>query len=100
MTNKADRELAGCKPKFPHVSAEWRMSVHCFIGVLAANLHVQHFVAIEKTLPGRLELPTLRLTASRSNQLSYGSMVASPYEERGKQGKLPNNTGGRKTGDE
>ena len=26
-----------------------------------------------KTLPGRLELPTLRLTASRSNQLSYGS---------------------------
>ena len=27
------------------------------------------------TLPGRLELPTLRLTASRSNQLSYGSHV-------------------------
>ena len=27
-----------------------------------------------KTLPGRLELPTLRLTASRSNQLSYGSL--------------------------
>ena len=26
-------------------------------------------------LPGRLELPTLRLTASRSNQLSYGSLV-------------------------
>ncbi len=26
-----------------------------------------------RTLPGRLELPTLRLTASRSNQLSYGS---------------------------
>ena len=26
-------------------------------------------------LPGRLELPTLRLTASRSNQLSYGSHV-------------------------
>lgn len=26
-------------------------------------------------LPGRLELPTLRLTASRSNQLSYGSMA-------------------------
>ena len=26
-----------------------------------------------KALPGRLELPTLRLTASRSNQLSYGS---------------------------
>ena len=25
------------------------------------------------TLPGRLELPTLRLTASRSNQLNYGS---------------------------
>ena len=29
-----------------------------------------------KTLPGRLELPTLRLTASRSNQLSYGSARA------------------------
>mgnify|MGYP000028507056 CR=1 FL=1 len=28
-----------------------------------------------KTLPGRLELPTLRLTASRSNQLSYGSTL-------------------------
>ena len=28
---------------------------------------------VRKTLPGRLELPTLRLTASRSNQLSYGS---------------------------
>ena len=27
-----------------------------------------------QTLPGRLELPTLRLTASRSNQLSYGSL--------------------------
>ena len=27
-----------------------------------------------KALPGRLELPTLRLTASRSNQLSYGSL--------------------------
>ena len=34
------------------------------------------FVAIplrSTPLPGRLELPTLRLTASRSNQLSYGS---------------------------
>ena len=29
----------------------------------------------QETLPGRLELPTLRLTASRSNQLSYGSHV-------------------------
>ena len=29
-----------------------------------------------KTLPGRLELPTLRLTASRSNQPSYGSTHA------------------------
>ena len=28
---------------------------------------------MRQTLPGRLELPTLRLTASRSNQLSYGS---------------------------
>ena len=27
----------------------------------------------QTSLPGRLELPTLRLTASRSNQLSYGS---------------------------
>ena len=29
-------------------------------------------------LPGRLELPTLRLTASRSNQLSYGSLCRRP----------------------
>ena len=29
--------------------------------------------AYNHALPGRLELPTLRLTASRSNQLSYGS---------------------------
>ena len=29
-----------------------------------------------KRRPGRLELPTLRLTASRSNQLSYGSARA------------------------
>ncbi len=28
-----------------------------------------------RSLPGRLELPTLRLTASRSNQLSYGSQA-------------------------
>ena len=32
-------------------------------------------VAVAKPLPGRLELPTLRLTASRSNQLSYGSLA-------------------------
>ena len=30
--------------------------------------------AIENTPPGRRELPTLRLTASRSNPLSYGSL--------------------------
>ena len=30
-------------------------------------------ISLAKALPGRLELPTLRLTASRSNQLSYGS---------------------------
>ena len=30
----------------------------------------------KRALPGRLELPTLRLTASRSNQLSYGSKWA------------------------
>ena len=36
---------------------------HCWLAQLA----------MEKALPGRLELPTLRLTASRSNQLSYGS---------------------------
>ena len=30
------------------------------------------------SLPGRLELPTLRLTASRSNQLSYGSLYRRP----------------------
>ena len=30
------------------------------------------------SLPGRLELPTLRLTASRSNQPSYGSLCRRP----------------------
>ena len=30
------------------------------------------------SLPGRLELPTLRLTASRSNELSYGSLCRRP----------------------
>ena len=30
------------------------------------------------SLPGRLELPTLRLTASRANQLSYGSLCRRP----------------------
>ena len=30
------------------------------------------------SLPGRLELPTLRLTASRPNQLSYGSLCRRP----------------------
>ena len=30
------------------------------------------------SLPGRLKLPTLRLTASRSNQLSYGSLCRRP----------------------
>ncbi len=33
---------------------------------------------LAKALPGRLELPTLRLTASRSNQLSYGSLISTP----------------------
>ena len=35
-----------------------------------------------KTLPGRLELPTLRLTASRSNQLSYGSRCEFHIDKR------------------
>ena len=32
-----------------------------------------HGASLRDALPGRLELPTLRLTASRSSQLSYGS---------------------------
>ena len=32
-----------------------------------------HHAVMHDTLPGRLKLPTLRLTASGSNQLSYGS---------------------------
>ena len=39
---------------------------------VGGNLFAQ-LCAIIISLPGRLELPTLRLTASRSNQLSYGS---------------------------
>ena len=42
-----------------------------------SSWRAQQRVSNEKTLPGRLELPTLRLTASRSNQLSYGSAHAS-----------------------
>jgi hypothetical protein len=34
---------------------------------------------VPNALPGRLELPTLRLTASRSNQLSYGSNRIVPW---------------------
>ena len=47
------------------------------------------------TLPGRLEVPTLRLTASRSSQLSYGSfeeeapVLAWPLHPRGKMLPLP-----------
>ena len=32
-----------------------------------------HGTSLRDALPGRLDLPTLRLAASRSNQLSYGS---------------------------
>ena len=46
-------------------------------------------VAKPIALPGRLELPTLRLTASRSNQLSYGSHA----------GKLRRNCRGTRTKD-
>ena len=42
-------------------------------------------VSVVITLPGRLELPTLRLTASRSNQLSYGSACAVLAAAAGKQ---------------
>ena len=45
-----------------------------FRGLLGAKRHQHRQQEHEtNTLPGRLELPTLRLTASRSNQLSYGS---------------------------
>ena len=40
-----------------------------------------------KALPGRLELPTLRLTASRSNQLSYGSHVDKRAKHRTERNK-------------
>ena len=42
----------------------------CGIGAISGLLGCQH----TESLPGRLELPTLRLTASRSDQLSYGSL--------------------------
>ena len=45
-----------------------------------------------KTLPGRLELPTLRLTASRSNQLSYGSPEGR-YEQKANAQEKARNTG-------
>ena len=41
--------------------------------VFALSESFQNCETMRNTLPGRLEVPTLRLTASRSNQLSYGS---------------------------
>ena len=40
------------------------------------------FFCVSKTLPGRLELPTLRLTASRSSQLSYGSLMRKMHRSK------------------
>jgi hypothetical protein len=47
----------------------------CPCGVEFESLSLRSHVR-KSALPGRLELPTLRLTASRSNQLSYGSKWA------------------------
>ena len=44
----------------------------CPCGVESELLSLRRHVR-KSALPGRLKLPTLRLTASRSNQLSYGS---------------------------
>ena len=41
-----------------------------------SHFRKQRFPVCKNALPGRLELPTLRLTASRSDQLSYGSDAA------------------------
>ena len=48
--------------------------VYCRILLKRTRVHTERPKA--QALPGRLELPTLRLTASRSNQLSYGSSCA------------------------
>ena len=49
------------------------------VALLPLNMFVflswQHLLLAFISLLGRLELPTLRLTASRSNQLSYGSLA-------------------------
>ena len=39
---------------------------------------IRGFYPKEMVGPGRLELPTLRLSGVRSNQLSYGPMAAPP----------------------
>ena len=48
--------------------------VYCRILPKRTRVHTERPKA--QALPGRLELPTLRLTASRSSQLSYGSSCA------------------------
>ena len=62
-----------CRYTWP--GSNWRPSA-CEAGVApgAGWRGVWPACCPSNTHPGRLELPTLRLTASRSNQLSYGSV--------------------------
>ena len=60
------------QPVTRDVGAAFTPTRTCMLGCRACKT-CQLFVCASKTLPGRLELPTLRLTASRSSQLSYGS---------------------------
>ena len=58
----------------PTTTAEGHTGYSGTIAKRPASLATRPYHAgVRDTLPGRLELPTLRLTASPSNQLSYGS---------------------------
>ena len=58
----------------PTTTAEGHTGCSGTIAKRPASLATRpHHAGVRGTLPGKLELPSLRLTASRSNQLIYGS---------------------------
>ena len=60
-------------PVIPRCGGKGPAAAALGLGGTSKNADPPVIELIFQTLPGRLELPTLRLTASHSNQLSYGS---------------------------
>ena len=74
-------KAAACQPANPPNTIQNPPGLEaCFEQVAQGLWLVRRVHRRSKTMsfPGRLELPTLRLTASRSNQLSYGSLCRRP----------------------